>query len=55
MQGGAGMIKAVGNGCHSFANGSCEKVKCKYAHFLPGSNVTFKLDGEINVSGGRIV
>lgn len=30
-------------------------MKCKFAHFLPGSNVTFKLDGEINVTGGRTV
>ena len=30
-------------------------VRCKYAHFLPGSNVSFKFDGEINVTGGRSV
>eukprot|EP00347_Sterkiella_histriomuscorum_P008066 403346504 len=55
---GAGRVQIVGGsgqGCHKFAAGSCEMVRCKYAHFLPGSNVSFKFDGEINVTGGRSV
>lgn len=41
--------------CNDFAKGYCERVKCKFAHQLPGTQITMQLDSEVNITKGSNV